>query len=66
MVDPVLVLPPSLVRKVALPSLAASSTRYMGKSQISAMVLPAFWLMIFMGVKENHTKYEQETQKCKW
>ena len=38
----------------------------MGKNQKSIMVLriqPKFWWMIFMFMKNNHTKYEQETQR---
>ena len=38
----------------------------MGKNQNSIMVLriqPQFWWMIPMGVKDNHTKHEQETQQ---
>ena len=45
---------------------ASSSTREMGKNQISVVVLQIrvkFWWMIPMGVKYNHTKFEQETQR---
>ena len=38
----------------------------MGKNQNSVVVLPIrvkFWWMIPMGVKYNHTKFEQETQR---
>ena len=38
----------------------------MGKNQNSVMVLQIhlkFWWMIPMGVKYNHTKFEQETQR---
>ena len=38
----------------------------MGKNQISIVVLwiwLKFWWMIPMGVRDNHTKYEQETQR---
>ena len=38
----------------------------MGKNQISVVVLPIrvkFWWMIPMGVKYNHTKFGQETQR---
>ena len=38
----------------------------MGKNQISVVVLhirPKFWWMIPMGVRDNHTKYEPETQR---
>ena len=38
----------------------------MGKNQISVVVLHIrvkFWCMIPMGVKYNHTKFEQETQR---
>ena len=38
----------------------------MGKNQISVVVLQIrvkFWWMIPMGVKYNHTKFEQETQR---
>ena len=38
----------------------------MGKNQISVVVLRIrvkFWWMIPMGVKYNHTKFEQETQR---
>ena len=48
----------------------------MGKNQNSLVVLPIqvkFWWMIPMGVKYNHTKFEQKTQRwrpgtgiCKW
>ena len=57
--------------RVDLPGLAASSkqassTREMGKNQNSGVELhirPKFWWMIPMGVKYNHTKFEQETQR---
>ena len=45
---------------------AASSTREMGKNQNSVVVLRIclkFWWMIPMGVRDNHTKYEPETQR---
>ena len=38
----------------------------MGKNQNSVVVLPIrlkFWWMIPMGVRDNHTKYEPETQR---
>ena len=38
----------------------------MAKNQISVVVLQIqvkFWCMIPMGVKYNHTKFEQETQR---
>ena len=38
----------------------------MGKNQNSVVVLqiwPKFWWMIPMGVKYNHTKFDQETQQ---
>ena len=38
----------------------------MGKNQNSVVVLrirPKFWCMIPMGVRDNHTKYEPETQQ---
>ena len=38
----------------------------MGKNQISVVVLQncvKLWCMIPMGVKYNHTKFEQETQR---
>ena len=44
----------------------ASSTREMGQNQNSVVVLRIqvnFWWMIPMGVKYNHTKFEQETQR---
>ena len=68
LVERVLVLCPSLVSRVDLLGLAskqASSTREMGKNQNSVVVLliwSQFWWMIPMGVKYNHTKFEQETQ----
>ena len=43
----------------------ASSTREMGKSHRSIVVLrirPNFWWMLPMGVRDKHTKYEPETQ----
>ena len=52
--------------KQATSSKQASSTREMGKNQNSVVVVrirPKFWWMIPMGVKYNHTKYEQETQR---
>ena len=39
----------------------------MGKNQNSVVVLQIqvkFWWMIPMGVKYNHTKFEQEIQRC--
>ena len=71
LVEPVLVLYPFLVCRVDLPGLAskqaskqqASSTREMGQNQNSVVVLQIqvkFWWMIPMGVKYNHTKFEQE------
>ena len=45
---------------------ASSSTREMGKNQNSVVVLRIwlkFWWMIPMGVRDNHTKFEQETQR---
>ena len=44
----------------------ASSTREMGNNQNSVVVLQIqvkFWWMIPMGVKYNHTKFEQKTQR---
>ena len=38
----------------------------MGKNHISVVVLriwPKFWWMLPMGVRDNHTKYEPETQR---
>ena len=38
----------------------------MGKNHSSVVVLriqPKFWWMLPMGVRDNHTKYEQETQR---
>ena len=38
----------------------------MGKNHSSIMVLrirPKFWWMLPMGVRDNHTKYELETQR---
>ena len=38
----------------------------MGENQKSAVVLRIwlkFWWMIPMGVRDNHTKFEQETQR---
>ena len=38
----------------------------MGKDRSSVTVLqirPKFWLMLPMGVRENYTKYEPETQR---
>ena len=38
----------------------------MGKNQNSAVVLQIrlkFWWMIPMGVSDNHTKFEEETQR---
>ena len=40
----------------------------MGKNQKSVVVLQIrlkFWWMIPMGVRDNHTKYEPETQQCR-
>ena len=57
---------PGLASKQATSSKQASSTREMGKNQISVVVLEIrlkFWWMIPMGVKYNHTKFEQETQR---
>ena len=45
---------------------ARSSTRKMGKNQTSVVVLQIqvkFLWVIPMGVKYNHTKFEQETQR---
>ena len=75
--EPVLVLYPSLVSRVDLTGLASSkqqvasskqaaSTREMGKNHSSVMVLriqPKFWWMLPMRVRDNHTKYERETQR---
>ena len=39
--------------------------REMGKNHYSVVVLrmrPKFWWMLPMGVRDNHTKYEPETQ----
>ena len=41
----------------------------MGKNQNSVVVLQIrlkFWWMIPMGVRDNHTKYEQETQRWRF
>ena len=79
LVEPVLVLQPSLVSRVDLASLArkqkatskqasseqAASTHEMGKNQSSVVVLPIqpkFSWMLPIGVRDNHTKYEPETQ----
>ena len=38
----------------------------MGENHISVVVLrirPKFWWMLPMGVRDNHTKYEPETQR---
>ena len=38
----------------------------MGKNHVSIVVLriwPKFWWMLPMGVRDNHTKYEPETQR---
>ena len=38
----------------------------MGKNHSSVVVLriqPKFWCMLPMGVRDNHTKYEPETQR---
>ena len=38
----------------------------MGKNHSSIVVLqiwPKFWWMLPMGLRDNHTKYEQETQR---
>ena len=38
----------------------------MGKNHSSVVVLrirPKFWWMLPMGVRDNHTKYEPETQR---
>ena len=38
----------------------------MGKNHSSVVVLriqPKFWWMLPMGVRDNHTQYEQETQR---
>ena len=43
-----------------------ASTREMGKNHSSVVVLrirPQFWWMLPMGVRDNHTKYEHETQR---
>ena len=40
----------------------------MGKNHSSTMVLrirPQFWWMLPMGVRDNHTKYEPETQRSR-
>ena len=42
--------------------------REMGKNHSSIMVLrirPKFWWMLPMGVRDNHTKYEPETQRLR-
>ena len=61
---------PSLGSRVELSFLAskqaAASTHEMGKHQISIMVgriWPNFWWMVPVGMKYNHTKSEQQTQK---
>ena len=44
---------------------AIASTREMGKNR-NSLVLQIqlnFWWMIPMGVKDNHTKFEQDTQR---
>ena len=45
---------------------ASSSTREMGKNQksvVGAQIRVNFWCMIPLGVKYNHRKLEQETQR---
>ena len=40
----------------------------MGENHSSVVVLriwPTFWWMLPMGVRDNHTKYEPETQGCR-
>ena len=75
LVEPILVSEPSLVSRVDLAHLAskqqaaskqAASTREMEKNHSSVVVLgirPKFWWMLPMGVRDNHTKYEPETQR---
>ena len=75
LVEPVLVLSPFLASRVDLPRLAgaassskqaSNSTREIGKNQKCVVVLHIrvkFWWMITMGVKYNHTKFEQVTQR---
>ena len=69
LVEPVLVVKPSLVSRVDLTRLASkqqtASTREMGKNHSPAVVLgiwPKFWWMLPMGVIDNDTKCEPETQ----
>ena len=74
LVELVLVLCPSLVSRVDLTGLArkqeASSkkqaSKHARKNHSSGVVLrirPKFWWMLPMGVRDNHTKYELETQR---
>ena len=56
----------SRVDLTGLASKQAASTREMGKNHSSVVVLriqPKFWWLLPMGVRDNHTKYERETQR---
>ena len=58
--------PEWLVDLTGLASKQAASTREMGKNHSSIVVLrirPKFWWMLPMGVRDNHTRYEPETQR---
>ena len=75
MMESVSVLRASLVSRVDLTGLAskqaasskqAATTREMGGNHSSVVVLwvrPKFWWMLPMGVRNNNTKYELETQR---
>ena len=68
LVEPVFVLSPFLVSRVDLPEASNSkqqqaSTHEMGENYVVLRIQPKFRRMIPMGVKDNHTKYEQETQR---
>ena len=75
MVEPDLVLYPSLVSNVDLTGLAtkqqaskqqALSMREMGKNHSSIVVLriwPKFWWILPMGTRDNHTKCELEIER---
>ena len=57
---------PVLVFKQQATSKQAASTCKIGKNHSSIVVLwirPKFWWMLPMGVRDNHTKYEPETQR---
>ena len=66
LVEPRLVLWPSLVSGVNPLGLASTKQAKMGKSHSYVVVLqigPKFWWMLPMGVRNNSTKYELETQQ---